>query len=95
MEEQEALGFVPNLSWLFQWEFDGRLAVQYAGINKIGQIIPIDAQLAPSLDLVEADSFSWTERSRIRSLHVGHPDSQRMRPAATLLINVIRSVQPE
>jgi predicted DNA-binding WGR domain protein len=63
IEEREALGFVPNLSWWFQQKFDGRrLAVQkqngeYAGINKLGQIIRIDAQLAASLDLVEADSF--------------------------------------
>jgi bifunctional non-homologous end joining protein LigD len=63
IEEREALGFVPNLSWWFQQKFDGRrLAVQkqngeYAGINKLGQIISIDAQLAASLDLVEADSF--------------------------------------
>ena len=63
IEEREALGFVPNLSWWFQQKFDGRrLAIQkhngeYEGINKLGQIIPIDAQLAASLDLVEADSF--------------------------------------
>ena len=63
IQEREALDFVPNLSWWFQQKFDGRrLAVQkqngeYAGINKLGQIIPIDAQLAASLDFVEADSF--------------------------------------
>ena len=63
IEEQEALGLVPNLSWWFQQKFDGRrLAVQkqngeYAGINKLGQIIPIDSQLAATLDHVEADSF--------------------------------------
>jgi bifunctional non-homologous end joining protein LigD len=63
IEEREALDLVPNLSWWFQQKFDGRrLAVQkqngeYLGINKLGQIIPIDAQLAASLNLVEADSF--------------------------------------
>ena len=63
IEEQEARDFVPNLSWWFQQKFDGRrLAVQkqngeYAGINKLGQIIPIDTQLAATLDHVEADSF--------------------------------------
>ena len=63
IEEREALDLVPNLSWWFQQKFDGRrLAVQkqngeYSGINKLGQIVPIDAQLAASLDLVEADSF--------------------------------------
>jgi bifunctional non-homologous end joining protein LigD len=63
IEEREALDFVPNLSWWFQQKFDGRrLAVQktngkYSGINKLGQIISIDAQLAASLDNVRADSF--------------------------------------
>jgi bifunctional non-homologous end joining protein LigD len=63
IEEQEALGLVPNLSWWFQQKFDGRrLAVQkqngeYSGINKLGQIISIDPQLAATLDHVEADSF--------------------------------------
>ena len=63
IEEREALDLVPNLSWWFQQKFDGRrLAVQkqngeYSGINKLGQIIPIDKQLAATLDHVEADSF--------------------------------------
>ena len=63
IEEGEALGLVPNLSWWFQQKFDGRrLAVQkqngeYSGINKLGQIIPIDKQLAFTFDHVEADSF--------------------------------------
>ncbi len=63
IEEREALDLMPNLSWWFQQKFDGRrLAVQktsgkYSGINKLGQIIPIDAQLAASLDNVRADSF--------------------------------------
>ena len=63
IEEREALDLVPNLSWWFQQKFDGRrLAVQkqngeYSGINKLGQIIPIDPQLAATLDHVEADSF--------------------------------------
>ena len=63
IEEREALELVPDPSWWFQQKFDGRrLAVQkqngeYSGINKLGQIIPIDSQLAISLDHVEADSF--------------------------------------
>jgi ATP-dependent DNA ligase len=63
IEEREALDLVPNLSWWFQQKFDGRrLAVQkqngeYSGINKLGQIIPIDPQLAATLDHVEADGF--------------------------------------
>jgi bifunctional non-homologous end joining protein LigD len=63
IEEGEALDLVPNLSWWFQQKFDGRrLAVQkqngeHSGINKLGQIIPIDPQLAVTLDHVEADSF--------------------------------------
>ena len=63
IEERETRDLVPNLSWWFQQKFDGRrLAVQkqngqYSGINKIGQIVPIDAQLAASLGHVQADSF--------------------------------------
>ncbi|MGB9067515.1 MAG: WGR domain-containing protein [Candidatus Acidiferrales bacterium] len=63
IEEREALDLVPNLSWWFQQKFDGRrLAVQkqngeYSGINKLGQIVPIDKQLAFTFAHVEADSF--------------------------------------
>jgi bifunctional non-homologous end joining protein LigD len=63
VEEPEALRFVDDASWWFQQKFDGRrLAVQkteqaYTGINKLGQIIPIDGRLAKSLDLVDAKSF--------------------------------------
>ena len=61
--EPEALHLVPNSSWWFQQQFDGRrLAVeklngQYSGINKLGQVISIDTQLAASLDQVRADAF--------------------------------------
>ena len=63
IEEPEALRLVEDVSWWFQQKFDGRrLAVQkadgkYSGINKLGQIIPIDSRLAGSLDLVQAQGF--------------------------------------
>jgi bifunctional non-homologous end joining protein LigD len=63
LEEPEALKLIDDSSWWFQKKFDGRrLAVQkangkYAGINKLGQIVPVDAQLAKFLDRVEARSF--------------------------------------
>jgi ATP-dependent DNA ligase len=63
IDEREALDLVPNLSWWFQQKFDGRrLAVQkqngeYSGMNKLGQIVPIDKQLAFTFAHIEADSF--------------------------------------
>jgi bifunctional non-homologous end joining protein LigD len=63
VEEPEALLLAQDASWWFQQKFDGRrLAVQktdgkYSGINKLGQLIPIDSRLAESLDLVQARSF--------------------------------------
>jgi bifunctional non-homologous end joining protein LigD len=63
IEEPEALRLAEDVSWWFQQKFDGRrLAVQkadgkYSGINKLGQIIPIDSRLAESLDLVQAQGF--------------------------------------
>jgi len=63
VEEPDALRFIDDASWWFQQKFDGRrLAVQkteeaYTGINKLGQIVPIDGRLAKSLDLVDAKSF--------------------------------------
>jgi len=63
IEEPEALRLAEDVSWWFQQKFDGRrLAVQkahgkYSGINKLGQIIPIDSRLAVSLDLVQAQGF--------------------------------------
>jgi bifunctional non-homologous end joining protein LigD len=63
IEEPEALQLAPDVSWWFQQKFDGRrLAVQktdgkYSGINKLGQIIPIDSRLAGKLDLVQAEGF--------------------------------------
>src|SRR5713101_4249231 len=63
IEEQEALRLAEDASWWFQQKFDGRrLAVQksevkYSGINKLGQIIPIDSRLAESLDRVQAQGF--------------------------------------
>src|ERR1700740_49647 len=63
IEEQEALRLAADVSWWFQQKFDGRrLAVQktdgkYSGINKLGQIIPIDSRLAGSLDLVQGKGF--------------------------------------
>jgi len=60
-----------DLSWWFQQKFDGRrLAVQkaggkYSGINKLGRIIPIDSQLAESLDLVQAQGFPVNGESPI------------------------------
>ena len=63
VEEQEALRLADDTSWWFQQKFDGRrLAVQkadgkYSGINKPGQIIPIDSRLAGTLDLVQAEGF--------------------------------------
>ena len=63
IEEPEALLLAQDASWWFQQKFDGRrLAVQksegkYSGINKLGQIIPIDPRLAESLDRVRAQGF--------------------------------------
>src|SRR6266849_129880 len=63
IEEQDALRLVQDASWWFQQKFDGRrLAVQkaegkYSGINKLGQIVPIDSRLAESLNLVQAQGF--------------------------------------
>ncbi|MGH9774220.1 MAG: WGR domain-containing protein [Candidatus Acidiferrales bacterium] len=63
IEEPEALQLVQDASWWFQQKFDGRrLAVQktdgqYSGINKLGQLIPIDSRLTKSLELVRAQAF--------------------------------------
>jgi len=63
IEEPEALQLVQDASWWFQQKFDGRrLAVQkadgkYSGINKLGQVIPIDSRLSEPLDLVQAKAF--------------------------------------
>src|SRR5208282_3723744 len=63
IEEPEALQLVQDASWWFQQKFDGRrLVVQkadgkYSGINKLGQIIPIDSRLSEPLDLVQAKAF--------------------------------------
>jgi bifunctional non-homologous end joining protein LigD len=63
IEEPEALQLAQDVSWWFQQKFDGRrLAVQktdgkYSGINKLGQITPIDSRLAEILDLVRAEGF--------------------------------------
>jgi len=63
IEEQDALRLAHDASWWFQQKFDGRrLAIQkadgkYSGINKLGQIIPIDCRLAGSLDLVQTQGF--------------------------------------
>jgi bifunctional non-homologous end joining protein LigD len=63
IEEPEALALVQDESWWFQQKFDGRrLAVekadgQYSGINKLGQLIPIDSRLAKCLESVQADAF--------------------------------------
>jgi bifunctional non-homologous end joining protein LigD len=60
IEEPEALRLVEDVSWCFQQKFDERrLAMKkahgkYSGINKLGQIIPIDSRLAGTLDLVPA-----------------------------------------
>ena len=63
VEEPEALLLAQDASWWFQQKFDGRrLAVQktdgkYSGINKLGQVIPIDSRLSEPLDLVQAKAF--------------------------------------
>src|SRR5271163_3645797 len=63
IEEPEALQFVEDASWWFQQKFDGRrLAVQktdgqYSGINKLGQLVPIDSRLTKCLESVEAQAF--------------------------------------
>jgi bifunctional non-homologous end joining protein LigD len=63
IEEPEALRLAEDVAWWFQQKFDGRrLAVQkadgkYSGINKLGQVIPIDSRLSESLDLVQAKAF--------------------------------------
>jgi ATP-dependent DNA ligase len=54
---------VQDASWWFQQKFDGRrLAVQkadgqYSGINKLGQLIPIDSRLTKCLESVQAQAF--------------------------------------
>jgi bifunctional non-homologous end joining protein LigD len=63
IEEPEALQFVQDASWWFQQKFDGRrLAVQktdgqYSGINKLGQLIPIDSRLTKCLESVQSQAF--------------------------------------
>jgi bifunctional non-homologous end joining protein LigD len=63
IEEPEALLLAQDATWWFQQKFDGRrLAVQksegkYSGINKLGQIIPIDSRLVEALDRVQAQGF--------------------------------------
>ena len=63
IEEPEALQLALDTSWWFQQKFDGRrLAVQktdgqYSGINKLGQLIPIDSRLTKSLQSVQAQAF--------------------------------------
>jgi bifunctional non-homologous end joining protein LigD len=63
IEEPEALLLAQDASWWFQQKFDGRrLAVQktdgkYSGINKLGQVIPIDSRLFEKLDIVQAQGF--------------------------------------
>jgi bifunctional non-homologous end joining protein LigD len=63
IEETAALQLAQDTSWWFQQKFDGRrLAVQktdgqYSGINKLGQLIPIDSGLTKSLQSVEAQAF--------------------------------------
>jgi bifunctional non-homologous end joining protein LigD len=63
IEEQEALRLAEDLSWWVQEKFDGRrLAVRkadgkYTGIDKLGQIVPIDSRLIEPLDLVQAKGF--------------------------------------
>jgi bifunctional non-homologous end joining protein LigD len=63
IEEPEASQLVQDASWWFQQKFDGRrLAVQkadgqYSGINKLGQLIPIDSQLTKCLETVQAQTF--------------------------------------
>src|SRR5439155_13378240 len=63
IEEPEALRLTEDACWWFQQKFDGRrLAVQkadgkYSGINKLGQIVPMDSRLTEALDLVQAKGF--------------------------------------
>jgi bifunctional non-homologous end joining protein LigD len=63
IEEPDALRLVQDASWWFQQKFDGRrLAVQktdgqYSGINKLGQLIPVDSRLTESLESVQAQAF--------------------------------------
>jgi bifunctional non-homologous end joining protein LigD len=63
IEEPEAVRLVGDEAWWFQQKFDGRrLAVQktdgqYSGINKLGQLIPIDSRLTKCLESVPAQTF--------------------------------------
>jgi len=63
IEEPEALLLAQDASWWFQQKFDGRrLAVlkadgNYSGINKLGQVIPLDSRLSEPLGLVQAKAF--------------------------------------
>src|SRR6266403_6338243 len=63
IEEPEALLLAQDAAWWFQQHFDGRrLAVQkmdgkYSGINKLGQLIPIDSRLTQCLEAVQAQAF--------------------------------------
>lgn len=63
MDESDALVFVSDAAWWFQQKFDGRrLAVQkldgvFSGINKLGQVVSLDASLSAALGRVRADAF--------------------------------------
>jgi len=63
IEEPDALQLVQDASWWFQQKFDGRrLAVQktdgqYSGINKLGQLIPIDSRLTKCLESIQAQAL--------------------------------------
>ena len=62
IDEPEALQLAQDVSWCSSINLIAGLAVQktdgkYSGINKLGQIVPIDFRLAESLDLVQAQGF--------------------------------------
>lgn len=63
IEEPDAMRLADDTSWWFQQKFDGRrLAVQkvdgkHNGINKLGQIVPLDTRLTESLERIEAQAF--------------------------------------
>jgi predicted DNA-binding WGR domain protein len=97
VEEPEALRLAEDVSWWFQQKFDGRrLAVQkadgkYSGINKLGQIVPIDSRLTEPLDLVQAKAFSPMAKSPIPFFRLGLAQPERYRPSHPTLRNPLRA----
>jgi len=101
IEEPEALRLADDVSWWFQQKFDGRrLAVQkadgkYSGINKLGQIVPIDSRLTESLGLVQAKEFlADGEITDSHFPYLGLAQRERHRPANPTIRNPLCAPDP-